>query len=411
MSSNLKSFVIGLIWLVVVGGVATLLAPQGFGLAGWVALMLGGLGALGLSAMMSSPGPDSSATLATNGSAGDAKDKDALMIEFHALLNECVQQFTTQFEAVRGEVARVQTMLADAIDSLSTSFNGLHAETSKQTELTVAVTTGAADGNTAANFDEFVLNTSDVMGKVVDNVVANSKLGMELVELTDGIAKRTQDVQGILSEIGAIAKQTNLLALNAAIEAARAGEAGRGFAVVADEVRDLSARTSQFSSEINGLMKSMQVSVKQTEDAIQRMASQDMTFALESKSRVAEIITTMQAQNKTRIEAIGNLAASAHTIEMEVNRAVTGLQFQDMVSQLMSHINKRVDALDEVVRGLGELAGALQIDAQAHNARAALQQLGESTRRVNESLANLHVETKHNPVDQKGMAAGDVDLF
>jgi methyl-accepting chemotaxis protein len=63
---------------------------------------------------------------------------------------------------------------------------------------------------------------------VVDSVIMNSKLGMELVELTDRISKRAKEVESILTEIAGIAKQTNLLALNAAIEAARAGEAGRG---------------------------------------------------------------------------------------------------------------------------------------------------------------------------------------
>jgi methyl-accepting chemotaxis protein len=332
-------------------------------------------------------------------------------MEFHALLDECVRQFSAQFDAARGELSRVQTLLSDAIAALSTSVHGLHAEASHQAELTVAVTTGAADGGSAMQFDEFVANTSSVMERVVDSVVSNSKLGMELVDLTDSIAKRTRDVQSILSEIASIAKQTNLLALNAAIEAARAGEAGRGFAVVADEVRDLSARTSQFSSQINALMQTMQVSVQQTEEAIQRMASQDMTFALESKTRVGEIIETMQGQNRIRIEAIGELAKSSHSVEQQVNRAVTGLQFQDMVSQLMAHVGKRVDALDSVIRHLGELSSALQADAQSSNSGAALSQLSDETRRVAESLKNLSVNTHHNPVDQGAMSSGDVELF
>lgn len=404
--SPLKSLLLGLVWFLLVGGVAAFVAPAGFGIAGWVAL---GVVSLGWWASRLIAGIAASDAAKAGAQDNDAQDR--LMLEFHTLLEECVRQFAAQFDAARGELDRVQSLLSEAIAGLTESFHSLHGETSNQTELTVAVTTGSADGDAASQFDEFVRNTSDVMERVVDSIVSNSQLGMELVDLTDGIAKRTQDVQGILSEIGAIAKQTNLLALNAAIEAARAGEAGRGFAVVADEVRDLSARTSQFSQQINGLMQGMQSSVKQTEVAIQRMASQDMTFALESKARVSEIISTMQGQNMTRIQAIGKLAASAQSIEQQVNRAVTGLQFQDMVSQLMSHVGKRIDALDTVIRHLGELASALQRDAQSSDARAALEQLGAETRRVSESLANLHIETRHNPVDQKAMSTGDVELF
>ena len=213
--------------------------------------------------------------------------------ELDNLLAESAAQFRDQYSTIRIEMGRVQTLLTDAVSTLTSSFQGMHAQTERQRAMTMSVTAMSDGSDANVSFDEFVANTSSVMQKVVDSIIANSKLGMELVELTDSIAQRTQDVQSILSEIGGIAKQTNLLALNAAIEAARAGEAGRGFAVVADEVRDLSARTSQFSQQISSLMQSMQVSVKQTEAAIQRMAGQDMTFALESKVRVEEIIGAM----------------------------------------------------------------------------------------------------------------------
>ena len=218
-------------------------------------------------------------------------------------------------------------------------------------------------------------------------------------------------MQSILSEIGSIAKQTNLLALNAAIEAARAGESGRGFAVVADEVRDLSARTTQFSQQINGLMQGMQVSVRQTEDAIARMASQDMTFALESKQRVEGIIQTMESQNQSRIEAVGRLGSAAQEMEGRVNEAITALQFQDMVSQLIGHVRRRVDALDAVIRHLGELGDALQADAVSDDARGAVDAMRRETAKIASSLQSLALETINNPVGQRAMTQGDIELF
>jgi methyl-accepting chemotaxis protein len=401
-----SSFWLGVVWLGLVGGLATLIAPESFGMAAWLALAIAGGGWRMLHQLVATR-EISNDILAESGDS--TKDQQALMREFHGLLNECVTQFVIQYEAARGELARVQTLLSDAITTLTDSFQAMHAQTEAQLAVTLEVTTGGNDN--PQQFDEFVTNTSDVMQRVVDSVVANSKLGMELVELTDSIAASTRNVQSILSEIGSIAKQTNLLALNAAIEAARAGEAGRGFAVVADEVRDLSARTTQFSQQISKLMTGMQGAVTQTEQAIQRMASQDMTFALESKEHVKEIITTMEGQNRARITAIGKLGNSAHGMEQQVGRAITALQFQDMVSQLMSHVGKRIDALDGVTRHLGVLATSLKDDAASSNSRAALAQVHEETERVAAGLKDLSVTTHHNPVGQKEMGHGDVELF
>ncbi len=343
--------------------------------------------------------------------ASEAEEERVLLEEFRNLLRECVAQFSGQFDAVRGEIARVQSLLGTAIDDLTSSFQGMHAQTEEQRNLTLAVTAGADDKATAVKFDSFVRDTSDVMQRVVDSVINNSKLGMELVELTDSIAQHAKDVQGILSEIGAIAKQTNLLALNAAIEAARAGEAGRGFAVVADEVRDLSARTTQFSQQINGLMQGMQSSVKQTETAIQGMASQDMTFALESKQQVEKIIRTLEEQDANRVQALGGLAISASAVEMLVGRAITAMQFQDMVSQLLGHIQCRVDAMDGMVRELNALGVTLGRDAETADARSAIASLREEQTKIAAALQSVETQTTHNPVAQKAMTDGDIELF
>jgi methyl-accepting chemotaxis protein len=334
-----------------------------------------------------------------------------LINEFTELLDECVRQCAVQFSSIQGDVERTQTLLGDAIRDLTTSFEGMNVLTDEQRNVAVSVTGSVGEGESVRQFDEFVATTSQVMGQVVDNIVNNSKLGMELVEMTDGIALHARRVQSILSEIGAIAKQTNLLALNAAIEAARAGEAGRGFAVVADEVRDLSARTTQFSQQINVLMQTMQGSVHQTEEAIQRMASQDMTFALESKTRVEEIVKAMEDQNRVRKVAIERLADGSSKVSAEVNRAVTALQFQDMVSQLMGHVGRRVTALVGVLDQLSVLGQTLRQDAERKDAGAAIVALREETEKLAASLAEMTHIGNSNPVGQQNFGQGEVELF
>ena len=114
------------------------------------------------------------------------------------VLRECAVSFRLQHEAIRSEVGRVQSMLSDAIVTLTASFNGILAATQAQETIAVSLVKDDEDSASGASFDEFIQNTSEVMQKVVDNVIMNSKLGMELVELTDRISKRAADVESIL---------------------------------------------------------------------------------------------------------------------------------------------------------------------------------------------------------------------
>ena len=396
----------GAIWTLL-AGLGVVLFPESLGAGGVPAVFVVAVGwlAAGLIALRGGEGDDGGRAR------GHCCQERELIDHFTELLDECVRQCTVQFSSIQGDVERTQTLLGDAIRELTTSFEGMNVLTEEQRTVAVGVTGSVGEGESVRQFDEFVATTSQVMGQVVDNIVNNSKLGMELVEMTDGIALHARRVQGILSEIGAIAKQTNLLALNAAIEAARAGEAGRGFAVVADEVRDLSARTTQFSQQINVLMQTMQGSVHQTEEAIQRMASQDMNFALESKTRVEEIVQAMEDQNRIRKIAIERLADGSTEVSAEVNRAVTALQFQDMVSQLLGHIGRRVTALVGVLDQLSSLGQTLRGDAERKDAGAAITALREETAMLAASLAEMTHIGNSNPVGQKNFGQGDIELF
>ncbi|MDD3328600.1 MAG: methyl-accepting chemotaxis protein [Zoogloea sp.] len=324
-----------------------------------------------------------------------------------AVLRECALSFRVQHEAIRSEVGRVQGMLSDAIVTLTTSFNGILAATQAQEAIAVSLVKDDDDAESGASFDVFIKNTSDVMQKVVDNVIMNSKLGMELVELTDRISRRAADVESILGEIAGIAKQTNLLALNAAIEAARAGEAGRGFAVVADEVRDLSTRTSQFSQQIAVVMKSMREGVSGAEDAIERLASTDMNFALESKQQVEQVLTSMESLNQQRGKAIVLLGEHARTMDGEVGRAVTALQFQDMVSQLIAHVDRRMAALDAFMAEFDALSDEVRQMAASGDSAALQKKAGD----VRHHLAGFEERLGGSPVSQTEMSHGDIDLF
>ena len=333
--------------------------------------------------------------------AGKPEPSQEVLAAVGEIPREFVAAVQQQHQAIREEI------LSTAIASLMGSFNGLLEATHAQQSIAVGLAQDDDDQEGATGFDEFVSNTAGVMQRVVDNVIMNSKLGMELVELTDRISRRASEVEGFLGEISNISKQTNLLALNAAIEAARAGEAGRGFAVVADEVRDLSTRTAQFSQQISAVMISMREDVRGAENAIERLASTDMNFALESKQQVQQVLVSLESINQQRGRAIVSLGRHAKVMDAEVHRAVTALQFQDLVSQLIGHVDRRVDGLSQVLMEFESLAGLMKQTMVSGDVEP-LKRAAEATRI---QISTLGERLGGGPVSQQDVSHGDIDLF
>lgn len=170
----------------------------------------------------------------------------------------------------------------------------------------------AADAHSATQAYHISLQTRDIAEKGAE-VIQQTATGMrEIAANIDGssaliakLGERSQQITAIVNTIRGIADQTNLLALNAAIEAARAGEQGRGFAVVADEVRQLAARTSGSTAEISSMIEMIQSETRQAIDSMDgtrdraaqgvELANQAGTVILQIREGTSEAVQAVSA--------------------------------------------------------------------------------------------------------------------
>ncbi len=343
------------------------------------------------------------------------KEIDELTRDTHQLFGELSAALNEQLAISKNELQQVRDILTDAISKLIDSFTNLNANSQRQQEIALQLTSQhaaqkeAEESGEVISFEGFVQETSDTLTLFVESTIDTSKTAMQLVEMMDAVAHEVNNILSILGEIEGISKQTNLLALNAAIEAARAGEAGRGFAVVADEVRSLSNRSDHFSNQIRSHMTGVHESVSAAEQAINQLASKDMNFALQNKTRVQEMMESIQKINQEMTDAVSELQGISTEIEQHVNVAVTSLQFQDLTTQLIGHIDRRVDTLENI---MGSVA-AIQLEDGNPNGDAA-QECRQRLRRFKEAImeaAKLIEQIRHNPVSQQEMASGDIELF
>ena len=354
-----------------------------------------------------------------NGSAGreasplnDSTRVDRMVVDqTSAAIVRVSREVSLQVSEIRGEVDRSQVIFTEAIGKLISSFQHLNSQVQRQQQLGMEVIAPDTNGEGGGGFHAFAKKTSDTLRQFVDSVIENSRLAMSVVEMSDRISSQMREVRGVLGEIEGIAKQTNLLALNAAIEAARAGEAGRGFAVVADEVRDLSGRTNHFSQQIRGSLSKMQVTIEATETAINKMAGQDMSFALTSKGDVEQAMIGIEGVNLRNGQTMAELNLIAEQVEVSINQAIVSLQFQDMVTQLLGHVTRRLDVLDEIAADEEKLVTILRDTGDPANMVSEIERIREHVEMLSQKLSALKQGVDNNPVSQTGFSSGDVELF
>jgi len=228
------------------------------------------------------------------------------------------------------------------------------------TEMTATIQEVASNANLAADSaqqaDENARLGQNVVGETVSSINA---LATEIETGVNVISKLSQDTESIgtvLDVIKGIAEQTNLLALNAAIEAARAGEQGRGFAVVADEVRTLASRTQQSTTEIETMIDSLQVQAHSAVDAIKQgqiKAQASVKNASNAGSALNEITNSVATISNMNIQ-IATASEEQSAVSEEINQNVV------IISRVADENAGASDQLASSSQELERLAGEIQ---------------------------------------------------
>ncbi|MEZ8122816.1 methyl-accepting chemotaxis protein [Vibrio splendidus] len=257
-------------------------------------------------------------------------------------LAELVSNLNTSMLALRGELQRVEDRAGAIAQLTETQQQSTEMIATAMTEMASSANNVAdSAGDTARNTDEAdkqSQHTQQLIHNTVDNIQG---LAGQLGTASEAVANLDSDVHNIvkvLDVIGDIAEQTNLLALNAAIEAARAGEQGRGFAVVADEVRNLAGRTQSSTKEIQLMINNLQ---EGSRNAIKTME----VCATTSESTVTESQNASEALQQIVI-ALESISSMSHQI---ATAAAEQTQVSDDISKRINMIEESGNQLSNVV--------------------------------------------------------------
>lgn len=332
------------------------------------------------------------------------------------ILEGSIHSMKDQIGLVDDELQQLHGVLDHATTNLTSTVTGVESDTSSQrdalerlvTQLLEA--TGSESTNAKAE-QSSIQKFAEIATETVESLVLQFKdvrdASIKLKESFQDISADFQEVVAYLKDINEINSQTNLLALNAAIEAARAGDAGRGFSVVADEVRSLSMRTDEFNEKIRSKIADTELKLENSVSTLGVATEVEIESATQSHAAIKELWMELEEMHGMVIQQSDSINELSHRIHKLVQNGVLSLQFEDIARQLIEHITKRVHALSDFTDDI--LGG--YIDLCQKNQREDREKFTAILSHRLDMAEQNFAKLENKSVQQSNMKEGIVDLF
>ena len=263
--------------------------------------------------------------------------------------------WTSHIDASRGQ-------METAVVALAERFSGIVLKLEQ-----ALAASGAARQREGGDLVEVFANSEKELRSLLGMLASAASSKQQMLQKIEGLQQITEQLQAMAADVASIAWQTNLLALNAAIEAARAGEAGRGFAVVANEVRTLSNRSAEAGKHIARQVGQISAAIGASCAAAGESMREEARAVQASEATIGGVLSSLRGVTEALVQSSDLLQRESAGIQSEVGEALVQLQFQDRVSQILSHVQQNIARLPSHLEEHARLsAGALQpIDAAA----------------------------------------------
>ncbi|MGA9672192.1 MAG: methyl-accepting chemotaxis protein [Terracidiphilus sp.] len=255
-------------------------------------------------------------------------------------------RYVPHFRRMSEQLKQTSSQIESSVVEVCNSFQGI-AERAKET---VARTKGflsrESEGTSdKQSFEELIENCSGTLVKILNVTEEAGEISQRAIERIQKMDKASQAISTSLAQLEQIARGNKILALNARIEAARAGSQGAGFAVVAMEVISQTERSQNVNAQVNDLINNLRMLAQSTLVDLQRMNEKDHERVDRCRLEVDESLRDLQAAHGEMKKMLTGMTEEGVLLANDIGAAVRGLQFQDRTSQRIGHVVEDLDTL------------------------------------------------------------------
>ena len=286
---------------------------------------------------------------------------------FSAAQSRTLQALVSEIHTVSADI---QSNVAEVSDRLETIVATTREQTGTVHELVTSIQGVNVDGE-IIHLPHLAEDLGEMLSDLTQKILSLSTRGVSMSSALDGVLKELGSVEGSVAGIDKINKRTSLLALNAKIEAARAGEAGRGFSVVADEVRELAMAVNQLAVQIKRQIGNIGAGLRNTHTLLTEVSTIHMSEDnLHAYSRIKTVMRCLVEQNAHNAGTLKQTAAATEKIAADVSAVIVGMQFEDRAKQYLDNVCKAIEAvttaIDDLSASLPMANGAPLETADSH---------------------------------------------